>query len=1279
MGGERARRRTGARAPRHPRAQLLLGVLAAFVVFVSGVSLLPARAQTVPPDAPTNATAVAGDGQTTVSWTAPASDGGSPITSYTVTSSPDGLVTSTPDGTVTTVVVTGLTNGTAYTFTVVATSAAGTSAPSAPSNSVTPTGVTAPTEPLAVAATAGNGQATASWAPPASDGGSPITSYTVTSSPDGLTATTLDGATASAVVTGLTNGTAYTFTVIATNAVGDSISSAPSVEVTPAAPTVSDPPTNVAATAGDAEATVTWTPPASDGGSPITWYTVTSSPDGLTATTLDGTTTNAVVTALTNGTAYTFTVVATNALGDSAGSAPSLEVTPGPTTVPDPPSTVLALAGDAEATVSWTAPASDGGSPITSYTVTPSPGGLTAITLDGSTTNAVVATLANGTAYTFTVVATNALGDSNASAPSNSVTPLAATVPGAPTGAIAVAGDTAATVSWVAPASDGGSPITSYTVISSPDAISATTLDGATTSATVAGLTNGTAYTFTVVATNALGDSIASALSLEVTPGLLIGPLALAAPGPGQRQFFLHAADVTVGTTTFETMTEAAVAGAVATVSVPLSPRRVDVRLEDQPAPIVTKGVFVSDLVPAGMQWDIGGSWNFEVWMDASTGGERYEVRARIWRVPVDGSLDPDTATPLHVTGYSAQVDATTTPQLVDWTATVPSTTLLAGQRIGVTFYVFPDADTPEVDGILSFDEATVDSNVIATITETAAPGQVRNSHYRIGQDQPLASALWFAGTDSPATNFAKNQPAQLRFQVYDDSLGNIDWSAQIEWSTSPGSGFSAVPLTPGAAPFYVVDTVSFVNGDAIAIGDFGLGTSPGAAQAGIAYDTENPAATPTTLNGSSFTEIAFTIFVATNAVDGQDYYFRLSNAVTPLVSYDVGAAQIRIGFPLPPPPAEQPPAHNFHQPYSADTSACAACHRAHTGAGPTVLYKAWPEEEVCFTCHDGSAAPDIFTQFGKPFQMPIGGTEGVHSKEEALIKDPLAFRGANRHIECVDCHNPHFAGQGNHTIGSNYAFGPQQGVWGVSVTNTTAWSAPAFTTVNPITFQYELCFKCHSSWAYGGSPPLSPSGGFPETDQAVEFNTLNAAYHPVEDVGRNPFTLASGGSYASSLINGFTPSSRMVCSDCHGSNNASLDPAGPHGSTNPFILTGAWDRTTGRAGTENHLCFTCHAFSTYGEGGTGPTGFSESDGNNLHGVMVGGRNRANNDEPIGCMDCHLAIPHGYFRDHLIGLTNDGAPYVNRPYAGGLVQIDQWRASGQWVFSSCSTAMNSCK
>ena len=114
------------------------------------------------------------------------------------------------------------------------------------------------------------------------------------------------------------------------------------------------PPTDVAATAGDGEATVSWSPPLSDGGSPIVQYAVTSTPDSLTAV-VEGSTLSATVTGLTNGTAYTFVVTATNAIGASGPSAPSSPVTPTlpPTPIPTPtpvPSTtvggLIALATD---------------------------------------------------------------------------------------------------------------------------------------------------------------------------------------------------------------------------------------------------------------------------------------------------------------------------------------------------------------------------------------------------------------------------------------------------------------------------------------------------------------------------------------------------------------------------------------------------------------------------------------------------------------------------------------------------------------------------------------------------------------------------------------------------------------------------------------------------------------------------------------------------------------------------------------------------------------------
>jgi uncharacterized protein (TIGR02145 family) len=442
---------------------------------------------------PTDVAATPGNAQATVTFTAPS--GGSAITGYTVTSIP-GNITAT--GTASPITVTGLTNGTAYTFTVIATSANGNSSPSAPSNSVTPSAV--PDAPTIGTATAGNAQATVAFTAPVGDGGSAITGYTVTSTPGGFTGT---GTASPVSVSGLTNGIAYTFTVVATNANGNSLPSAASNSVTPTA--VPGAPTIGTATKGNAQATVTFTAPASNGGSAITGYTVTSNPGNFTGA---GSVSPITVTGLTNGTAYTFTVIATNAIGNSLPSAASNSVTP--STVPGAPTIGTATKGNAQASVTFTAPANNGGSAITGYIVTSNPGNFTGT---GSASPITVTGLTNGTAYTFTVIATNANGNSPASAASNSVTP--ASVPGAPTSVTAAEGDAQVTVTFTAPVSNGGSAITGYTVTSNPGTIA---MSGSASPITVTGLTNGTLYTFTVVATNANGNSIPSIASNSVIP-----------------------------------------------------------------------------------------------------------------------------------------------------------------------------------------------------------------------------------------------------------------------------------------------------------------------------------------------------------------------------------------------------------------------------------------------------------------------------------------------------------------------------------------------------------------------------------------------------------------------------------------------------------------------------------------------------------------------------------------------------------------------------------------
>ncbi|MDG4808904.1 fibronectin type III domain-containing protein [Micromonospora sp. WMMD1120] len=200
---------------------------------------------------------------------------------------------------------------------------------------------------------------------------------------------------------------------------------------------------------------------------------------------------------------------------------------------PGTPATPTAVAGVTSATVSWTAPASNG-SPITGYLITPIRDGVTQPTLsfDASTTSRTLTGLTAGASYAFRVAAVNAFGTGAASPASAAVVPY--TLPGAPTITSATAGTTAATVSWTAPA-NGGAPITGYTVTPYLNGVAQTpqTFTGTATTQVVTGLTGGATYTFRLAATNAAGTGPQSAPSASVTvnppPTLTFPP-----PPPGK-------------------------------------------------------------------------------------------------------------------------------------------------------------------------------------------------------------------------------------------------------------------------------------------------------------------------------------------------------------------------------------------------------------------------------------------------------------------------------------------------------------------------------------------------------------------------------------------------------------------------------------------------------------------------------------------------------------------------------------------------------------------------
>jgi subtilisin family serine protease len=386
------------------------------------------------PSAPRALAVYASFNGATLYWATPSSDGGSRITGYRTEYSTDNGTTWIPSDVAVTTrskSYTNLVGGVLHKFRVFAINAVGTSVASS-SVEGTPVAATVASEPRFFGGFLSGTSAYLSWTRPLMTGGSAITSYTTWQSTDnGATwsSTAVTNANVRNIrVNSLSYGVQYQFRVTASNAVG---SSAPSSTLTLQlrGTGTPNPPSSIRATVSTTSITLVWSQVVAKA-APVTDYIVEFRTDNSSGWAIlnDGVSTalTATLTKMTPDLPVSMRVKAVNSYGASPPSA-TVTVTPrSAATVPTAPLSVSATAGDTRVAVRWVTPASSGGSAITSYTATSTPGGFTCTT---SSNACVVTELTNGTSYTFTVTATNIVGTSVASAPSAAVIPIASGSP----------------------------------------------------------------------------------------------------------------------------------------------------------------------------------------------------------------------------------------------------------------------------------------------------------------------------------------------------------------------------------------------------------------------------------------------------------------------------------------------------------------------------------------------------------------------------------------------------------------------------------------------------------------------------------------------------------------------------------------------------------------------------------------------------------------------------------------------------------------------------------
>jgi len=358
-------------------------------------------------------------------------------------------------------------------------------------------------------------------------------------------------------------------------------------------------------------------------------------------------------------------------------------------------------------------------------------------------------------------------------------------------------------------------------------------------------------------------------------------------------------------------------------------------------------------------------------------------------------------------------------------------------------------------------------------------------------------------------------------------------------------------------------------------------------------------------------------------------------------------------------------------------------------------------------------------TSGGRTFVHPVNMDSKHDTNAESTGAFNSRFNTANRHVNCIDCHDTHVAGRTkvNRTVTATAtrnqlpAGSPMAGADGI---NVIAWPAlpaaactaaptgpnscwPATNATNyaaaltPATYEWQICFKCHTNYAFGlptasGTFPTAPPGyasGSQSTDLAMDFSPNNKSGHPVVtglNFYPNSTATPSKGLQTSQLLapwNVNVGTQTMLCTDCHNTDAAAPAVQGPHGSAVRFMLAGAnraWpyriaSATTGSlwtvATSETNLnnangnglfCRNCHPQ------------MSTTNALHKHSDITGGQHGSRD-----CTWCHVRLPHGSKVSRLWVTTNAPARYkLTTP------GMKQWKKQAMASYTPTNTFTSSC-